>query len=210
HGQLDIHTKNVYPMPDFAQVFRAYGWEAVDVDATQYDGVLAALEQFRLGPRNGKPLAIVCKSTKGYGACSDFLNRHKVTTPLPLIEQELEMQQRRRQMRVAEAADFLERLEAHPEQTELTELLLKAAAAMHLELKSTAGGLAVISAPGPVLTHRVPRRDKRIQYEGGDLPRIDQSKSYSAASIVTAAMKVFARDSRVFSIDSDLASTSGL
>jgi len=210
HGQLDIHTKNVYPMPDFAQVFRAYGWEAVDVDSTQYDGIFAALEQFRLGPRNGKPLAIVCKSTKGYGACSDFLNRHKVTTPLPLIEQELEMQQWRRRMRVAEAIDFLDRLETHPGQAETKELLLKAAAAMHLELKSTADGLTILSAPGPVLTRRVPRRDKRIRYDGGDLPRIDRSKSYSAASIVTAAMKVFARDSRVFSIDSDLASTSGL
>lgn len=210
HGQLDIHTKNVYPMPDFAQVFRAYGWEAIDVDATQYDGIFAALEHFRLGPRNGKPLAIVCKSTKGYGACSDFLNRHKVTTPLPLIEQELEMQQWRRRMRVAEAIDFLDRLETHPGQAETKELLLKAATAMHLELKSTAGGLTILSAPGPVLTRRVPRRDKRIRYDGGDLPRIDQSKSYSAASIVTATMKVFARDSRVFSIDSDLASTSGL
>jgi transketolase C-terminal domain/subunit len=42
------------------------------------------------------------------------------------------------------------------------------------------------------------------------LPKLDRSKSYSAAEIVTAAMKVFARDERVVSIDSDLASTSGL
>ena len=42
------------------------------------------------------------------------------------------------------------------------------------------------------------------------LPRIDKTKEYAASDIVTAAMKVFARDPAVVSIDSDLASTSGL
>ena len=39
---------------------------------------------------------------------------------------------------------------------------------------------------------------------------IDPKKEYAASDIVTGAMKVFARDSAVVSIDSDLASTSGL
>jgi transketolase len=210
HGQLDIHTKTIYPMPDFAQVFRAYGWESVDVDATQYDGVLTALERFRLGARNGKPLAIICNATKGYGACSDFLNRHKVVTPAPLVEQELEMQQQRRHKRVLEAVEFLERLGDDPQHAEVKKVLLAAAGAMHLELKSTTGAPTIVSSLGPVLTRRVPRREKSIQYDPAQLPRIDRTKPYSAASIVTAAMKVFARDSRVVSIDSDLASTSGL
>ena len=42
------------------------------------------------------------------------------------------------------------------------------------------------------------------------LPKIDRGKQYSAAEIVTAAMKVFARDPAVVSVDADLASTSGL
>jgi transketolase len=210
HGQLDIHTKTVYPMPDFAQVFRAYGWEAVDVDATQYDSVLAALEQFRLGPRNGKPLAIICKATKGYGACSDFLNKHKVVTPAALVEQELEMQHQRRQKRVLEAVEFIEGLGEDPELAEIKKLLLTVAGTMHLEFKSTVNSPTLISTPGPVLTRRASRRDKRIQYDLGQLPQIDRARSYSAAAIVTAAMKVFARDSRVVSIDSDLGSTSGL
>lgn len=210
HGQLDIHTKTVYPMPDFVEVFRAYGWDAVDADSTQYDGVLAALERFRLGERNGKPLAIICKATKGYGACSDFFNKHKVTTPASLVEQELEMQQQRRRRRILEAVEFIEQLGDDPERAELKKLLLAAAGAMHLELNSTIGGLTMISVPGPVLTRRVPRRDKRIQYDPGQLPQIDRARSYSAAAVVTGAMKVFARDSRVVSIDSDLGTTSGL
>lgn len=210
HGQLDIHTKTVYPMPDFAQVFRAYGWEATDVDATQYDAVLAALERFRLGPRNGKPVAIICNTTKGYGACSDFLNKHKVVTPTSLVEQELDLQQKRRQRRVLEAVEFLDGLGDHSERAEIRKLLLTAAAAMHLDFKTSPNGPSFQSTPGPVLTHRAPRRDKRIQYDPGQLPRIDPAKPYSAAAIVTAAMKEFARDGRVVSIDSDLGTTSGL
>ena len=39
---------------------------------------------------------------------------------------------------------------------------------------------------------------------------LDRAKEYAASDIVTAAMKVFARDPRVVSIDADLATTSGL
>ncbi len=211
HGQLDIHTKTIYPMPDFREVFRSFGWESCDVDATQYDGVVEALERFRFGPRNGKPTAIVCQTTKGYGAFSDFLNKHKVTTPDDLIEQELELQNDRRQARIDEAVEFLEELGPEPERLSIRKLLLEAASAMHLEIDFSAGTRAkVTSVIGPVLTRRVPRRDKRIRYNPELLPRLDSKKSYSAATIVTAAMKVFARDKRVISIDSDLASTSGL
>jgi len=66
------------------------------------------------------------------------------------------------------------------------------------------------SVVGPVVTRRVPPRNKSIHHDVGQLPHIDPNKEYSAADIVTGAMKVFARDSRVISIDSDLATTSGL
>ena len=42
------------------------------------------------------------------------------------------------------------------------------------------------------------------------LPVLDRAKEYAASDVVTAAMKVFARDPRVVSIDADLATTSGL
>jgi len=63
---------------------------------------------------------------------------------------------------------------------------------------------------GPVLTKRAPARCKRISYDSSLLPKLDRTKEYTAAEIVTAAMKAFARDPRVVSIDADLASTSGL
>lgn len=210
HGQLDDHTKMAYPMPDFAQVFRAYGWEAEDVDATRYDSVLAALEHFRLNPRNGKPTAIVCRATKGYGAFSDFLNKHKVTVPGRLVEQETQLQQERRARRCAEAVEFLAQLRQQPDHADLHRELLDIARRMHLEIDGEDGETSLRSVPGPVITHRVPPREKTIRYEASLLPKIDPAKAYSASGIVTASMQVFARDNRVVSVDSDLSSTSGL
>jgi transketolase C-terminal domain/subunit len=82
---------------------------------------------------------------------------------------------------------------------------------MHIRVAADSSGtFAVTPVVGPVLTQRAPRRDKQIRYNAKDLPGIDKTKQYSAAGIVTAAMKVFALDSRVVSIDADLSSTSGL
>ena len=92
NGQLDLANRMIFPMPDLEAVFRSFNWEVHSVDATQYNGLYAALEQFRFGPRNGKPTAIICHTTKGHGALSDFLNKHKVTVPDRLLEQEMTLQ----------------------------------------------------------------------------------------------------------------------
>ena len=90
NGQLDLANRMVFPMPELEAVFASFDWAVHSVDATQYEGVYAALEAFRYGPRNGKPTAIICHGMKGHGALSDFLNKHKVTVPDALIEQELD------------------------------------------------------------------------------------------------------------------------
>jgi transketolase C-terminal domain/subunit len=56
----------------------------------------------------------------------------------------------------------------------------------------------------------VPKRCKTIRYNEAALPKIDPKKEHASSDIVTAAMKVFARDPRVVSIDADLGTTSGL
>jgi transketolase len=210
NGQLDIHNRMVFPMPDLEPVFRSFGWEVSNVDATQYDGVYAALEEFRFGPRNGKPRAILCNATKGYGAFSDFMNRHKVTIPENLVRQEMALQVERRQARVEEFSMYLEALESSAEGGAVRENLLEAARQMHLEVERSASGWTANAVVGPVLTKRVPPRDKCIRYDASLLPKLDPKKQYSAAEIVAGAMKVYAKDARVVSVDSDLASTSGL
>jgi len=200
HGQLDIHSKTIFPMPDLAPVFRSFGWQAVDVDATQYDGIYTALEEFRYGPRNGKPTAIICSTTKGYGGLSDFFNRHKVAATDSVLAQELALQAQQREDRTAEFGRFYDELDS-----ELQDTLTKLARGMHVEL-GRQGGLPHTE----VALTRVPPRNKKIRYDASLLPKIDRAKEYAASDIVTAAMKVFARDPAVVSIDSDLASTSGL
>jgi len=198
NGQLDIASKTVFPMPDLKPVFESFGWRAFDVDATQHEGVFDALHAFRYGPRNGKPTAIICHTTKGYGGLSDGFNKHKVTIADSLMTQELALQAEQRSARVAEYKAFHAKLDAKQQA-----ILNQAAERMHL-----AADLAQVV--GPVLTKRVPVRDKKIRYDAGLLPKFDRTKEYAASDVVTAAMKVFARDQRVVSIDSDLASTSGL
>ena len=211
NGQLDLHNRMLFPMPQLETVFQSFGWNAHNVDATQYDGVVAALESFRHGPRNGRPTAIICNTTKGYGAFSDFLNKHKVTTPHALLDQELELQQKRRGARVEEFLLHLERLSRSETDGTLRERLFEVAAAMHLHVDHNSLERRTInSAVGPVITRRVPPRDKRIHHDAAALPKLDATKLYTAAEVVTGAMRVFARDTSVVSIDADLASTSGL
>jgi transketolase C-terminal domain/subunit len=211
NGQLDLANRMVFPMPELERVFASFDWQVHSVDATQYDGLYTALEQFRYGPRNGKPTAIICHATKGHGALSDFLNKHKVTVPDAIIEQELALQSALRADRVSDFLRFHRSLADQPDGQQRQDALLDVAASMKLDVGRTAGGeLSLRGTIGPVLTRRAPRRDKRIVYDAALLPKIDPARQYAASDIVTAAMKVFARDSRVVSIDADLATTSGL
>jgi transketolase len=211
NGQLDLANRMIFPMPDLDAVFRSFNWEVHNVDATQYNGVYAALEQFRFGPRNGKPTAIVCHGTKGHGALSDFLNKHKVTVPDRLLEQELSLQRDQRRDRVSEFLSFHERLREHPDGAQLQDALIEIAGQMRLAVQgATSETFSLAEVLGRVVTKRAHPRDKRIAYDAALLPTIDRAKQYAASDIVTAAMKVFARDSRVVSIDADLATTSGL
>ena len=210
HGQLDLYSKTIFPMPDLAPVFRSFGWEAIEVDATQYDGIYAALEQFRYGPRNGKPTAIICSTTKGYGSLSDFFNRHKVAAADSLLEQELALQGEQRRDRVAEFGRFYLALELMENGAQIQDTLANLSRGMHLEFEARPDGMRLAPSMGPVALGRVPPRNKKVRYDAALLPRLDRSKEYAPAEIVTAAMKVFARDPAVVSIDSDLASTSGL
>jgi transketolase len=199
-GQLDIVDRLIFPLPDLEAVFGAFGWHVRSVDATQYDGVCAALEEFKRGPRTGKPTAIVCRSKKGFGGFSSFLNGHKVVIADDLMERELALQTELRESRADAFAGFLESGELEPG---LKDKLRREAARMHIG--ATAG-----LAPGTVAARRAPKRDKQIRYDASRLPKIDKSKEYAASNIIAAAMKVFAQDARVVSIDADLASTSGL
>ncbi len=146
NGQLDMANRMIFPMPDLEAVFRSFNWEVHSVDATQYNGVYAALEQFRFGPRNGKPTAIICHGTKGHGALSDFLNKHKVTVPDRLLEQEMALQADQRRDRAAEFIAFHDRLHDYPDGGLLQEALVEFAGQMRLDVRRV--GRYAVSRPG--------------------------------------------------------------
>src|SRR5262249_6299592 len=149
YGQLDIYSKTIFPMPDLAPVFRSFGWRAFDVDATQHDGVYTALEEFRYGPRNGKPTAIICNATKGHGGLSDFFNRHKVAAADPLLEQELALQSEQRRDRVAEFGRFYRALESTEGGEKVRHTLATLARGMHLELEVRSDEVKLLPSMGP-------------------------------------------------------------
>lgn len=210
NGQLDMANRMIFPMPDLEDVFTSFNWEVHSVDATQYNGVYAALEKFRFGPRNGKPTAIICHGTKGHGALSDFLNKHKVTVPDRLLEQEIALQSDQRRDRASEFIAFHDGLRDYPDGGLLQEALVDVAGQMRLDFRRSGDAPSLAQVIGPVVTSRVRPRNKRIEYDAAQLPVLDRAKEYAASDVVTAAMKVFARDPRVVSIDADLATTSGL
>jgi transketolase C-terminal domain/subunit len=135
------------------------------------------------------------------------MNRHKVVVADDLMEQELALQVRQREARVADFAEFYGRLNGDGA---TRERLQEIAGQMHLRISDSSGKLYAAHVIGPVLTKRAAPRSKRIEYDAPKLPRIDPKKEYASSDIVTAAMKVFARDPNVVSIDADLATTSGL
>jgi transketolase C-terminal domain/subunit len=148
---------------------------------------------------------------KGHGALSDFLNKHKVTVPDALLEQEIALQSAQRRDRVEELSGFLRGLGEMADTKDLQDALHEIARQMHLDVDRHGSAVPPLPAIiGPVQTLRAPVRDKRIAYDPSLLPRLDPAKEYAASDVVTAAMKIFARDPRVVSIDSDLATTSGL
>src|SRR6185436_18492134 len=89
--------------------------------------------------------------------------------------------------------------------------LIECAEGMYLDCTRTSSGtLSLAPVIQPVVTRRAAPRDKRIQSDPARLPTLDPKKQYAASDIVTAAMKVFACDPHVISVDADLATTSGL
>jgi transketolase len=64
--QLDGFVKDILDPAPVAEKFRAFGWQALEVDGHDFAQVIPALEIARAG-REGKPTAIVAHTIKGKG-----------------------------------------------------------------------------------------------------------------------------------------------
>lgn len=210
-GQLDDAARLHFPYHDLAGSFRSFGWRAVEVDATRMHTVLEALADFKHGRRDGRPTAIICNATKGHGGFSSFMNSHKVTIPEALLDQEIAAQEAQRSARIQSFCQLYDALTLSDDAADIARSLEHHAASMGYEIVlEDSRATSLRQKPRTVRITRAPARDKRIRYDAAALPRLERGKSYGANTVVDQAMRVFARDPRVVSIDSDLASTSGL
>jgi transketolase len=210
-GQLDDTKQLVFPLLELVDRFKSFGWKVISVDATQYGPVLDALRAFKFSPRDGRPTAVICRTRKGYGGFSSVMSGHKIEIPDSLTEQEIALQRQRRELRIAEFLGFFETLEANGKGGAARDRLLRMAKAMNLKIESARKKSPSLQAvPMSAKTRKAPPRDKRIRYDAALLPKLDKTKEYSVSGAITLAMRVFARDPRVVTIDADLASTSGL
>ncbi len=200
HGQLDNPTALHLNMAGIADQFRAFGWRVYEVEGTRYDQMYDALYEFKHKTRDGRPTAIISRTWKGWGGFTRELVKHKTNLPDSIIDPEIALQKKLRESRVRE---YLE-LRASVDDSEITERLDKMAESMNLRVART--GIEPVEIP--VRTKAAPPRDKKIQPV--EFPKLDPEKSYATDEVVSMAMREYAKDPRVVSIDSDLSSTSGL
>jgi transketolase len=210
-GQLDDTKQLIFPLLELVDRFKSFGWRVLSVDATQYNPVLEALRTFKFSSRDGRPTVIICRTRKGYGGFSSVMSGHKIDIPDSLTDQEIALQEHRRTRRVAEFLELFESLSSKGTDGSVRQRLSEMAQAMNLKMDLRSKGKKnVQTIPISPKTRRAPVRDKNIQYDPSRLPKLDNTKEYSASAVITMAMRVFAQDPRVVSIDADLSSTSGL
>ena len=204
-GQLDIVSTLHFPHNSLSDTFSSFGWRVFEVDATKYHTVHAALAEFKYGDRDGRPTVIICKTTKGHGGLSDYMNTHKATIPTDILDQEDALQIQQRNAREKDFFKFFDQL-AGDDLAGLRDSILKHAEKMGFKVGK--GKLEIVETP--VKTKKAPVRDKKIKYESAQLPKVEKGQSYASSKIIELSMRAFAKDNRIFSVDSDLASTSGL
>lgn len=210
-GQLDNVTTLHYPYHNLAENFKSFGWRVMEIDATQYHSVYKALCEFKYGERDGRPTVIICRSTKGHGGFSSHMNNHKTDINDALLDQEESFHiAHRTSMQNQFCADFnaISDLDGY---AHVREVLEHHASQMGLKLKTNGSMVTnVEEKKKEVKLKRALPRNKQVDFEAGNLPALEKGSVHSAHKVIEQAMKVFALDPHVFSIDSDLASTSGL
>lgn len=201
NGQLDNHLKLHYSMDDLDKQLEAFGWNVVCVDGTHYDQMLDALDCFTGRSSDGRPTVMISEAYKGFGAFSDGLDKHKITLGTAVFEQEMMLQQKRRDARELAYKDYLAQVKAIGEQG-LFDALERKRGAICLGIDGKA-------SCAPVRKGKVPPRDKRM-IPLGELPSYGMDDKVMSNEVITKCMKAYANDMRVYSVDSDLGSTSGL
>jgi transketolase len=90
--QATGRSKDIMALEPFAEKWRAFGWNAVEVDGHDVQGLLDALQAFPAA--NGKPTAIIAHTVKGKGVSfmEDDNNWHyRIPTSDEVVKSKLEL-----------------------------------------------------------------------------------------------------------------------
>lgn len=210
-GQLDSVQNLHFPYHGLGASFASFGWRVIEVDATQYHAVHHALSEFKYGKRVGMPTVIICKSTKGHGGFSDFMNNHKSNINPDLLDQESALLKQTWKNKETGFLQLFNSLLSDEELYKVVSSLKKHAESIGYQIEVSDSVVKNIQKiPPEVKIKKAPNRNKIINYESSALPKLELGQSYAAHKVIEGAMKILAKDNKVFSIDADLASTSGL
>ena len=91
-GQLDNPRQLIVPMRGLDKKLASFGWRVYDIDGNQYGPIVEALRQFKYGPRDGRPTAIISHTSKGFGGFSSSWSATRWRSPTRSPTQELEAQ----------------------------------------------------------------------------------------------------------------------
>ncbi len=210
-GQLDNPYQNIFPMERTVKQFKAFGFRVFDVDGMQYGELIEALEIFKYGKRDGRPTAIISNTTKGFGSFSNLFIKHKITLTDEITNKELMLQEKRRNSRELELGNLLAVLIKTDDNEPIIRNLTCTAKKMNLRIEQITEEQFKVNQSSPeIKTKQAVSRNKKIRYDRSKCPVFDKSKKLAASYVITEAMKVFAEDPKVVSVDSDLGTTSGL
>ena len=207
-GQLDITNRLHFPYHNLSASFSSFGWRVIEVDATRYHMVYDALVDFKYGVRDGRPTVIICRTTKGHGGFSDYMNKHKTVIGDDVLDMEAEQHERLRTTRVEGFCDFFN---AIADDGQLRDDITSKARTMGMEIvwegENATNVTPIITE---VKTQKAATRNKEMSYDQENLPKLKKGVEYAVSQVIRDTISVFASDPRIASIDSDLASTSGL
>jgi transketolase len=70
---IDGTTEEIMALEPFAEKWKAFGWNVLDIDGHDFDQICDAIEKAR--PEELRPTVIICQTIKGKGV--DFMENQK-------------------------------------------------------------------------------------------------------------------------------------
>ncbi|MDR2103452.1 MAG: hypothetical protein LBP42_05035 [Treponema sp.] len=199
NGQSDDVHKLFLSAENLHERLAAFGFRVFTVEDSNMPRLLEHLGEFRYGPRDSRPTAIIYETVKGFGGFSLNAGKHKASFSDEEFAAERTLLAHARSLRIRNLNLF---------DRETVKALAKK---MGYSLTEEGGRIeGLIPREIPVRVNPAPPRDKALHYDAAKLPNPEKGKAYGATDIAAGFARVFAIDPKFYTIDADLSNVSGL